>query len=265
MVTGPGQRLHCAVALRDDQRTMQLAHDCAGYPGHQPGVTDVKRMNLRPGGPALTLVRSRHGSGGAWRRYLPAFAAAGLACDALGDANAWELIGKWLMFKWSVENPLPESEAFERVSKGDLIMGLFNRVAGQGTDGSPLPPSAEERARRQALEASMAAFGQPGAATTTTTTSSSSSSSSRGGTSGGIGGGGVASRGRGGGAAAEFKAALAGDGPAIAAQLAADINMAASGNGRPAAVEAAVRRQVRVRAVAGRATHEGLCMCMCMW
>jgi hypothetical protein len=88
------------------------------------------------------LVR---GSTGNWQRFLPAMAALKLALGS--DQNLWGLAGKYLSFRWAVENPTPESEANERVAKGDLVMGILNRIAGNDLEGEPLPPSATDQAK----------------------------------------------------------------------------------------------------------------------
>ena len=140
LVEAHGHTIDGKLQLSSD--ALRLLHNDRTLPGYywtDSGSPPPASAFAGPAG-ALHLTRRelRLGGGGDWKAYLPAMAS--FALLAHNDANLWELVGKYLKFKWSVENPIPESEAYERVSKGDLIMGLLNRVAGMDEDGKPLPP-----------------------------------------------------------------------------------------------------------------------------
>lgn len=94
---------------------------------------------------ALSLTRGQLRNTGNWHRFLPAMTSLAVLCG--GDDDAWQLAGKYLQFRWAVENPTPESEAQERVAKGDFVMGLMNRLAGNNIEGDALPPSPHDRAK----------------------------------------------------------------------------------------------------------------------
>ena len=150
LVEAHGHTIEGKLQLSSD--ALRLLHNDRTLPGYywtDSGSPPPASAFAGPAG-ALHLTRKelRLGGGGDWKAYLPAMAS--FALLAHNDANLWELVGKYLKFKWSVENPIPESEAYERVSKGDLIMGLLNRVAGMDEDGKPLPPSASDIAKAHA-------------------------------------------------------------------------------------------------------------------
>eukprot|EP01044_Picomonas_judraskeda_P003486 COSAG03_NODE_287_length_9368_cov_412.210594_4_plen_945_part_00 len=124
--------------------TLHMVHDDPTLPGFSPSRVGASAFS-RPWGSLSLTRRLVKGDGGNWQRFLPAMSVLSLLVG--GDENLWAIAGKYLAFRWAVENPTPQSEAAERVAKGDLVMGILNRIAGNDLDGNPLPPSASDRAK----------------------------------------------------------------------------------------------------------------------